>query len=384
MPSETFDPTDPGFRADPYPTYARLRDRAPLLPNGPGGLRFVSRHRDVDATLRDRRFGRVFVPREPLQTMRPFNLLNEHSLFDREPPEHTRLRGLVSKVFTPRRVEALRPVVRSMAEARVRTGLEDLIADLAEPIPVAVIAELLGVPEADRHRLRPWSRAIVALYELEHDRADAREAVRASVEFRAYLLALADVRRRAPGDDLLSGLLRVGLSDDELVATCVLLLNAGHEATVHAIGNGVVALLTHPDQWERLLAEPALVPTAVEELLRFDTPLQLFQRTAMVDAEIAGTAVRAGERVALLLGSANRDAGAFADPDRLDVARSPNPHLGFGAGIHFCLGAPLARVELQEELRALLRLAPGLRLGGEPVRRPGYVIRGFERIPVAG
>lgn len=378
-----FEPTDPGFVADPYPTYERLRAEAPVLLHEPSGLRFVSRHADVDAALRDRRFGRVFVPREPLESMRPFNLLNEHPLFDTEPPEHTRLRGLVSKVFTPRRVEALRPIVRSMAEERVRAGVRDLVADLAEPIPVAVIAELLGVPDPDRHPLRPWSRAIVAMYELEPADEVAREAVRASVEFRDYLLALAEGRRRAPGEDLLSGLVQVGLSDDELVATCVLLLNAGHEATVNALGNGVLALLERRPEWDRMVEDPSLVPNAVEELLRFDTPLQLFQRTALVDAEVGGVEVRRGERVALLLGSANRDPEAFPDPDRLDVARSPNAHLGFGAGIHFCLGAPLARVELHEQLRALVSLAPDLELAGEPIRRPGHVIRGLERLEVS-
>ena len=377
------DPADPAFVADPYPTYARLREEAPVLLDPESGLRFVSRYADVDGALRDRRLGRAFVPREPREEMRPFNLLNEHSLFDKEPPEHTRLRGLVSRVFTPRRAEALRPVVRAMAEDRVRGGLTDLVADLAEPIPVAVIAELLGVPDQDRHLLRPWSRAIVALFELEPGEEASRAAVSASREFRAYLLDLAAARRRAPGDDLLSGLAAVGLDDDELVATCVLLLNAGHEATVNALGNGVLALLEHRGQWERLVADPSLVPVAVEELLRFDTPLQLFQRTAFADTEIGGEPVRAGERVALLLGSANRDASAFAEPDRLDVARSPNPHLGFGAGIHFCLGAPLARVELQEEISALVRLAPGLELAGEPVRKPGHVIRGPELLPVS-
>jgi cytochrome P450 len=377
-----FDPTDPAFLTDPYPTYARLRAEAPVLFDDASGLRFVSRLADVDAVLRDRRFGRVFVPL-PGAEMAAFNLLNEHSLFDKEPPEHTRLRGLVSRVFTPRGVEALRPAVRAMAEARVRAGVRDVVADLAEPVPVAVIADLLGVPEADRGLLRPWSRAIVAMFELEPDSGVAREAVRASVEFRAYLLELAAARRRAPGTDLLSGLAEVGLSDDELVATCVLLLNAGHEATVNALGNGVLALLERRAEWERLVADPALVPAAVEELLRFDTPLQLFRRTALADAEVGGVRVAAGERVALLFGSANRDPDAFEEPDRLDVSRSPNPHLGFGAGIHFCLGAPLARLELQEQLGALVHLAPGLRLAAEPVRRPGHVIRGLERLPVA-
>jgi cytochrome P450 len=377
------DTGDPAFVADPYPTYARLRAEAPVLLDEATGLRFVSRFADVDAALRDRRFGRVFTPLEPASELRPFNLLNEHSLFDKEPPEHTRLRGLVSRVFTPRRVESLRPAVRSMTEDRVRGGPTDLIADLAEPVPVAVIAELLGVPEPDRRLLRPWSRAIVAMFELDTDAVGARAAVRASSEFRTYLLALAAARRRAPGADLLSGLVEVGLSDDELVATAVLLLNAGHEATVNALGNGVLALLQRREQWERLVADPSLVPSAVEEVLRFDTPLQLFRRTALADGEVGGVPVRAGERIAVLMGSANRDGGAFANPDRLDVARSPNAHLGFGAGIHFCLGAPLARLELQEELRALIRLAPGLELAGEPVRKPGHVIRGLDALPVS-
>jgi cytochrome P450 len=175
----------------------------------------------------------------------------------------------------------------------------------------------------------------------------------------------------------------VGLSDDELVATCVLLLNAGHEATVNALGNGVFALLRERREWERLVADPALVPAAVEECLRFDTPLQLFRRTALVDAEVGGVPLPAGDRVALLFGSANRDPEVFREPERLDVARSPNPHLGFGAGIHFCLGAPLARIELQEQLGALVRLAPSLELAEEPLRKPGHVIRGLERLAVS-
>jgi cytochrome P450 len=245
-----------------------------------------------------------------------------------------------------------------------------------------VISELLGVPEADRGLLRPWSAAIVAMYELSHDEGVAREAVRASAEFRAYLLELAEARRDAPGEDLVSGLVEVGLSEDEMVATCVLLLNAGHEATVNALGNGMRALLEHRDQWERLVNEPALVPGATEEVLRFDTPLPLFRRTAFVDAEVGAIPIAAGERVALLLGSANRDGAVFAEPDRLDISRKRNPHLGFGAGIHFCLGAPLARVELQEELGALVRLAPGIELAAAPAWKPGSVIRGLERLEV--
>jgi cytochrome P450 len=388
---DAFDPARPEFVADPYPVYAALRDHAPVAWYEPGGMWLVARHADVDAVLRDRRFGRVFRPREPLERFAPWNLLNERSMLEMEPPDHTRLRSLVAKAFTPRRVERLRARVHALTNAfadPLGDGEADLIATLAEPLPVAVIAELLGVPEADRHLLRPWSNAIVALYELASDEAAADSAVTAAREFDAYVRALLQVRRQRPGDDLLSALVAVRdagdrLTEDELVATAVLLLNAGHEASVNVIGNGVGALLVHAGEWARLRADPGLVQPAAEEVIRFDTPLSLFQRTAFADVEVGGQTLHAGERVGLLLGSANRDPHAFSAPDRLDVGRRPNPHVGFGAGIHFCLGAPLARVEIQEVLRVLVTRFPALRLVADPPPRPTFQFRGFTELRVA-
>lgn len=384
---------DPALVRDPYLAYARLRDTSSLIWHQPTGLWLVARHRDVSALLRDRRLGRVFTPREPRERFAPWNLVNTHALLETEPPDHTRLRRLVAGDFTPRRVEALRPHVRALVDRLLEplrdAGEADLVSGLAEPLPVAVIAELLGVPDADRHLLRPWSNAIVALYELTDDEDAAKRAITAAREFAAYLRGLIGERRQAPGDDLLSALAtRPGdqdaeaLSDDELVATAVLLLNAGQEASVSALANGVVALLRAPDELARVRTDPALVPTAVEELLRYDTPLSLFQRTVLEPLEVGGQPLEPGQRVGLLLGSANRDPAAFDRPDHLDVGRQPNPHVGFGAGIHFCLGAPLARMELQEALAGLLRAAPRLVLAVEPVRRPSFQFRGHEQVRV--
>jgi cytochrome P450 len=382
-----FDPADPGFLADPYPAYAVLRREAPVARYEPGGLWLVSRHRDVDGLLRDPRLGRVFTPREPQDVFGPWNLVNERSMLELEPPDHTRLRKLLAGEFTPRRVEGLRGTITALVDELLDAagGVTDLIAALAEPLPVAVIAELLGIPAADRGLLRPWSNAIVGLYELEPSGEAAGRAVRAAAEFDAYLRDLLAERRRRPGPDLLSALaLAEGdrLTEDELVATAVLLLNAGHEASVNVLGNGVSALLSFPDQLARLIDDPRLAPTAVEELIRYDAPLSLFQRTAFTDVEVAGVKVRAGERVGLLLGAANRDPDAFAQPDRLDVGRSPNRHVGFGAGIHYCLGAPLARLELQVALTRLLARFPRLALAERPEVRPTFQFRGYRRLRV--
>jgi cytochrome P450 len=259
---------------------------------------------------------------------------------------------------------------------------------MAEELPVAVIAELLGVPEADRPLLRPWSNAIVKMYEYGRTAAVEDAAERAADQFVTYLRELAAERRRTPGEDLLSHLVGVRdsdgdrLTEDELVTTCVLLLNAGHEATVNVSGNGLLALLEHPDQLARLRDDPGLLSTAVEEFMRFDSPLQLFERTATTDVQVGGVTVREGQKVAALLGAANRDPAVFPDPDRFDVGRTDNPHITFGAGVHFCIGAPLARVELQASFGALLERTSRLELGGEPVRRPEFVIRGLAELPV--
>jgi cytochrome P450 len=283
-------------------------------------------------------------------------------------------------------------MANALADDVADTGADgstvDLIALYAEPLPVQVIAELLGVPESDWHLLRPWSNAIVKMYEYGVTPDQRERAERASAEFVDYLRALLVERRREPRDDLLTSLLAetdsdgARLSEDELITTCTLLLNAGHEATVNVVGNGVTALLGHPEQLAAVRADDALVEPAVEELIRYDSPLQLFERTAISTTTIEDVVVEPGQKIAALLGAANRDPAVFPEPDRFDVTRADNPHLGFGAGIHFCVGAPLARVELQTSLRTLLRRFPRLALHGTPQRRPEFVIRGVVSLPV--
>ncbi|MFE4373081.1 cytochrome P450 [Streptomyces sp. NPDC056835] len=396
-----FAPRSSAFLADPYPAYAELRARGRVHYYEPSDQWLVPHHTDVAALLRDRRLGRSYGHRfsheefgktAPPPGREPFHELNDHGMLELEPPDHTRIRRLVSKAFTPRTVEQLKPYVRRLAtelvERLVERGGGDLLESVAEPLPVAVIAEMLGVPAADRALLRPWSAAIVGMYELNPSEETARRAVVASQEFSAYLRELISVRREKPGEDLISGLIAAHdqgekLTEAEMVATCALLLNAGHEATVNATVNGWYALFRHPGQLAALRADRALLPTAVEELMRYDTPLQLFERWVLDPVEIGGTTVPRGAEVALLFGSANRDPAVFADPDGLDLARRDNPHISFSAGIHYCIGAPLARIELAASMAAVLELAPGLRLAAEPVRKPNFVIRGLESLPVA-
>ncbi|MEU2790337.1 cytochrome P450 [Streptomyces sp. NPDC007100] len=396
-----FDPWSPDFVADPYPAYAELRARGRAHYFAPSDQWLVPHHADVSALLRDRRLGRTYRHRftheefgrtAPPPEHEPFHVLNDHGMLDLEAPAHTRIRRLVSKAFTPRTVERLRPYVEDLADrlvaGLVADGGGDLVARVAEPLPVAVIAELLGIPEGDRRLLRPWSAAICGMYELNPPAGTARRAVDASREFSAYLRRLIAARRAAPGDDLVSGLIAAyddgeSLGEQEMISTCVLLLNAGHEATVNATANGWHALFRHPEQLATLRADPAaLLPTAVEELLRYDTPLQLFERWVLDDIEIGGTVIPRGSEVALLFGSANRDPAAFARPGELDLARTDNPHISFSAGIHYCIGAPLARIELAASLAALLRRAPKLRPAAEPDRKPDFVIRGLRSLPV--
>jgi unspecific monooxygenase len=396
-----FAPSDPAFVADPYPVYDALRTRGRVLWCEETGQWLVPHHTDVSALLRDRRLGRTYRHRfsdeefgrtPPPPEHEPFHTLNDHGMLDLEPPDHTRIRRLVSQAFTPRTVERLRPYVRSLAEELagrlVDAGGGDLLAEIAEPLPVAVIAEMLGVPEADRAPLRPWSAAICGMYELNPSEETAAEAVRASVEFSDYLRELIAERRRRPGgDDLVSALIAAHdegdrLTEQEMISTCVLLLNAGHEATVNGTGNAWAALFDHPDQLAALRADHSLVPSAVEELLRFDTPLQLFERWVLEDIEIDGTVIPRGAELALLFGSANRDPAVFAEPERLDLARRENPHISFSAGIHYCIGAPLARMELAASMTALLERAPGMRLAAPPERRPNLVMRGLAELRV--
>jgi cytochrome P450 len=384
------------FVAHPYDVYAHLREQEPVSWFEPTGQWLVSRHEDVNALLRDRRLGRTYLhvatheemgrPPDP-DHLAPFWHLIRNGMLDREPPDHTRLRRLVSQAFTPRRVEALRPTVTRIADELVgdfvADGGGDLIAKVAEPLPVTVIAEMLGVPVADRHLLRPWSADICGMYELNPTRAAADRAVAACLAFSDYLRALARHRRDDPRDDLISALAHVdGLTEDELIGTCVLLLNAGHEATVNVTGNGWWALFRNPSSLAALRKDPGLLPTAIEELMRYDTPLQMFERWVLDDITLRGVDIPRGSEVALLFGSANHDPTVFTDPARLDLGRVENPHISFGAGIHFCLGAPLARIELAASFGALLARAPDLALVDTPKWKPGYIIRGLEALYV--
>jgi cytochrome P450 len=307
-----------------------------------------------------------------------------------EPPDHTRVRRLVSKAFTPRFVEGLRPRVQAimdgLVDAVAGAGEFDLVA-VAEPLPVTVIAEMLGVPEADRHHLRPWSADICKMYELNPSPEMQRDAVRASTEFGDYLRTLARERTDDPGDDLISRLTAVmdegeQLTEDELVGTCVLLLNAGHEATVNSTLLGWWALFRRPDRLKELRADRSLLSTAIEELLRFDTPLQMFERWVLEPITVRGVEIPKGAELGLLFGSANRDPEVFDEPDELDLSRDPNPHLTFGAGIHFCLGAPLGRQELQISFATLMDRFPNLELVEEPRWKPNYIVRGLEGLRV--
>ncbi|PPK61751.1 cytochrome P450 [Actinokineospora auranticolor] len=390
----TFNPADPGFIADPYPTFAAMRAAGEVHWHEELGLPVAVSHAACSAVLRDRGLGRVWTDRGLV--FPAFNQLHRDSLLENEPPKHTRLRRLVSAAFgrghTERlrsRVEALADtVVRGLADRIAADGSADLLGMVAGPLPVEVIGELLGVPQADRQQLRPWSNAIVKMYEYDLPLAQAVAAEQASAEFTEYLQDLATRRAAEPGVDLISDLVAVRdgsdrLTGDELVATCVLLLMAGHEATVNVIANGVLALMRNRDQWDLLVANPDLLPTAVEELVRYDAPLQLFERTATTEVEIAGTVVRPGTKIAALLGAAARDPEVFPNPDTLDITRTPNNHLGFGAGIHYCVGAPLARVEVAATLRALTTHLPDLHLTTAPKRRPEFVIRGLKRLQVA-
>ncbi|WP_329336635.1 cytochrome P450 [Streptomyces sp. NBC_00663] len=395
-----FDPWDPDFLADPYPSYADLRAKGRVHYYEPTDQWLVPHHADVSALLRERRLGRTYQHRfshedfhrtPPPAEHEPFHTLNDHGMLDLEPPDHTRIRRLVSKAFTPRTVERLKPYVDQLAgelvEQLVEKGGGDLLSDVAEPLPVAVIAEMLGIPEADRAPLRPWSADICGMYELNPPEDVARKAVQASVEFSDYLRELIAERRTRPGDDLISGLIAAHdegdrLTEQEMISTCVLLLNAGHEATVNATVNGWYALFRNPGELERLRADHSLVPTAVEELMRYDTPLQLFERWVLDDIEIDGTTIPRGAEIAMLFGSANHDPAVFPHPERLDLTRADNPHISFSAGIHYCIGAPLARIELAASMTALLRKAPTLTLATEPGRKPNFVIRGLEGLRV--
>ena len=390
-----FNPMDPEFLADPYPTYHRLRDEDPVH-HSPLDFWVLTRYEDVVAVLRDPRF-----IKEPLVsvvaarfgvTVPPGVGL---SMLDRDPPDHTRLRSLVSKAFTPRVVERLRPRIQKIVDDLITraeaVGRMDLIEEFAYPIPVNVICEMLGVPIGDHERFKGWSldiaRGLDSVWlppesEIPKRSGAARHAIG------DYMRGLIAERRASPRGDLLSALIAAEeagdkLSEDELIATCILLLIAGHETTVNLIGNGTLALLRHPEELRRLRETPGLITSAVEELLRYDGPVQRTARITSTEVTIGGRTIGKGEMVMPFIGAADRDPSQFTGPDRLDLGRTDNRHIAFGWGIHFCLGAPLARVEGQIAIDTLVRRLPRLTLvDDEPEYRQSLTLRGLKALPV--
>lgn len=387
-----FNPFDPAVMADPYPYYRRMREEDPVHWNDTVRAWFLTRHGDVVDLLRDDRFSADRTRSERFRPPPPHRRREGRSMLVLDPPDHTRLRNLVNKAFTPRTVERLRPRVEAIA-AEILDHIDsadgfDLVRDFAYPLPVIVIAEMLGVPATDRAAFQQWSAVLVRgldplVSEEEQEVVfDARDALL------DYLRGVLMQRRREPQDDLLTSLIAAEengdiFSEGELLAMCNLLLVAGHETTVNLLGNGALALLENPDQLERLRRDPDLIGTAVDELLRYTSPVQWTGRVAAAEIELGGRTIQPPQSVIGILGAANRDPEVFIDPDRLDLGRHPNPHVAFGRGIHFCLGAPLAHLEAEVAMPMLLERFPRLRVAGEPEQRPTWVLRGLRRLPVA-
>ena len=397
----------PEFLSDPYPLYAMLRAAQPVLriplPGTETGGCVVTRYQDVQQVVRDGRFSvdrrrSEFMQRnrDALPPALAQALLGEQgglrSMLIIDPPDHTRVRGLVNKAFTPRHVARLREHIQAICDELLDavdgSGRMDVMADLATQLPAIVIAELLGVPAEDRLRFKAWSNDLVSLLG-NPDPTGAMERFERGLDgLLSYLRGIIAERRRAPRDDLISGMIaaqeaRDALTDAELLATSNLLLVAGHETTTNLIGNGLLALLRHPDQLARLRAEPDLVPTAVEEMLRWDSPVQATVRVATDAVTLDGQTIPAGALVVAMIGAANRDPAVFADAERFDVGRTDNRHLSFGFGPHFCVGAPLARLEGEVVFRTLLARYPAIRLATDDVRhRPNFALRGLLALPV--
>lgn len=392
----------PGFADDPYPHYHRVRAEAPVYWSEALGAWILTRYEDVLPTLRDHeRFssrGRMLAPLERLPPdvrarMGPLEAHFSVGMISSDPPDHTRLRRLVNTAFTPRVVASMRPrvqaVVDELLDAVRDRGSMDVIRDLAYPLPATVIAELLGASVDDRDRFKAWSAGILAFQ--GSGRVDPAVLDRSQgdlIEMRTFLSDLLARRRRAPRDDLLTRLVAAEsggdkLGEAELLTLCVNLLTAGHETTTNLIGNGLLTLLRHPDQLARLRADPSLMPTAIEEMLRFESPLQRNPRRVAVDLRLGDQPLRRGDFVLQVLGAANRDPAQFPDPDRFDIARQPNGHVGFGFGIHFCVGAPLARLEGAITIETVLRRMPRLQLAGEAAQwQQSALLRGLETLPV--
>ncbi len=395
---------EPEFYNNPYPYYEALRAETPVFYWEDYGKWTFLNHEDVNAILRDRRFGRQIshvVPddsplvHKPRPELKPFYDAEKFSLLQLEPPDHSRLRGLVQKAFMSRQIERLRPRIEQMAhhycdqvaQAIEEDGQCDLKTVFATPIPVNVIADMLGVPSEMAPNLLDWSHCMVKMYEPDCTAENEQKAVTAAKEFFDYLKSFVAIRRKNLQDDLISHLISVEeegekLTEHELICNCILLLNAGHEATVNVVGNGVFNLLQQRDKWEQWLENPDLAKTAVEELMRYDTPLHIFDRWVLEDLEYKGQTFKKGTEVSLVLGAANRDPNVFEQADQMMLDRPKNQHVSLGGGIHFCIGAPLARLELQTSLPILMSRFPDLKLAERPKYANSYHFHGLESLQV--
>jgi unspecific monooxygenase len=408
IPVHSIDLNKPEFIANPYPELADLRRELPVFYDAGYDRIFFNLHADISDLLRDKRFGRGMLHRysreelgwpPPDPRLAPFRRFQDNVFMDMEGSAHARLRGLVSKVFTPRQVESLREKLEATTHTLIDAVPQhepfNFVSEIAEPLPVAMIADLLGIPELIRPNLRPWSSAIVRMYEMNYTDEDVENANQAADAFMETVLELAAERRAQPQDDLISLLSTAEvdgsyLTDIELAATSIFLLNAGHEATVNGSSLGLLALLrnevalTHLKEVVAAGEGDALLKTGVNELLRYDTPLPMFERYALEDMEFNGYELKRGQEVALMYISGNRDEARFPNSNKLDLTRKDNPLLTFGLGTHYCVGAPLARLELQTVFRILLERMPGLQLVGEPHFSEGFVIRGLRELMVDG
>ena len=392
MPPIDFSPLSPEFRLNPYPFYDQLRQAAPIFYWEPWGVTFLTRYEDCNALLRHSQMGHGTWG-EPSPGQQALVDMQRHWMLFLNPPDHTRLRGLVHKAFTPRMVEQLQPKIEAITDNlldRVQAaGQMDLIADLAYPLPVMVIAEMLGLPAADYQTFHQLSTDLARTLDLTEDEAVYLRGSQAAAQLTDYIIALVAQRRAEPRDDLLSALVAVEeagdrLTEAELFATFALLFVAGHETTINLIGNGMLALFRHPDQLELLRQQPALINSAVEEFLRYDSPVQLTSRIALETVELNGHTFEKGRQVSFMLGAANRDPAQFANPNQLQITRRPNQHLSFGSGIHYCLGAPLARLEGQIAFSRLLQRMPKLALATEkPEYVDNYLLRGLKSLPAS-
>lgn len=392
------DPHQPRFYQDPYEAYAWLHGVSSTFFWEEFGFWCFGGFDDVNRLLRDRRFGRqnpAGVPDsrgvgQDRSHLTAFDGVEANSMLELEPPVHTRLRTLVNRAFVSRQVERLRPRTETLANElidRFNGDSVDLLPAFASPLPITIIAEMLGVPVEMGPKLLDWSHEMVAMYMHGRTRADEDAANRAARDFSDFLRVYVAQRRKQPGDDLLSLLIAAQdgdqkLNEDELVSSAILLLNAGHEATVHQTGNAVRTVLTQGGDPRRFFTSPEATAATVEECLRFDAPLHMFTRYAYEEIDLGGFSVKPGEQIGLLLGMANRDPKAFATPERFDPARGDQKNVSFGAGIHFCIGAPLARIELQSSLKTLFDRLPELRLAKEPRFRDTYHFHGLERLEV--